>query len=290
MDAQQGYYSAKNEIPTLAQKVDVQGQPKKRALVLNFWNDTPEKLESLGAFAADELRRGLSLTQRIIFPLDVRPDASTENFLEGEQIKVAQLVREGRRLGVSVVAVGRIRKIVFRQKGDDVGLFRQKQSLVAVELEMKLFDVQAGREVVASVKYGEASADAVVLAEDTRMDSPAYRSDLIKKAVRAGLADFIPEMITFVEKMKWQGRIAKVSGQRVFVNAGRVTGLMTGDILSVMTLGEEVYDPDTGSSLGRAAGRLKGTLEVLDFVGPDAAVANIHTGGDFKEGDAVQLY
>ena len=57
-----------------------------------------------------------------------------------------------------------------------------------------------------------------------------------------------------------------------------------------MTSGEEIYDPATGTYLGRAPGQLKGTVEVVDFLGPDGAVAVLHTGGNFQEGDTVQLY
>ena len=51
-------------------RADMIGQPKKRALVLEFWNDTPIKSDTLGAFAAEELKRGLGMTRRVIVPED----------------------------------------------------------------------------------------------------------------------------------------------------------------------------------------------------------------------------
>jgi len=289
-DIQNGYYSGKVDRQSASFKVDYQNQPKKKALILDFWNDTPVKIESLGRFAGSELRRGLLLTERVIYPADVKEDLKTESYVDGEQIKVEQLIREGRRMGVSVALLGRIRKISFRQKGDDIGVFRKKQSLVGTEVEIKVFDVQQGKEILASSKSGETNADTLVVADDQKVESLAFKVELTKLAVREALAGFIPEMVTLIDKMKWQGRIAKIIGPKVFLNAGHQTGLMNGDILTVMSAGEEIFDPQTGASLGRSPGRPKGTLEVIEQMGLDASVAQVHTGSNFTEGDWVQLY
>ena len=60
--------------------------------------------------------------------------------------------------------------------------------------------------------------------------------------------------------------------------------------MKVITEGEEIYDPETGALLGQAKGEVKGTLEVVDFFGPDGAVAILHSGGSVTEGDYIQLY
>jgi hypothetical protein len=232
----------------------------------------------------------LHLSQKVIVALDAKSDFATHDFVQGDQIKVAQLIREGRKLGVAVIAIGRISKLVFRQKGDDVGLFRQKQSLVAADIEMKLFDVQGGREILATSKSGESSANGLAVFDGNDLNSETYRSELAKIALREAIAQCVPEVVRAVDKLTWQGRIAKMVGPKVYINAGRTSGLIAGDILRVINPGEEVYDPVTGAFLGKAQGQLKGTLEVMDFIGPDGAVADVHTGGNFHEGDLVQLY
>ncbi len=274
----------------LTQKVESMGQPKKRMVVFDFWNHTPVQEASIGSFAASELKRGLNLSQKVIIPADLRSRLGTEDFVEGEDVKVAQLIREGRRMGVAVLIIGRIGKIVFRQKADEVGLLRKKQSLAAADLEVKIFDVQAGREMMALSQSGEANKSALVAFESKLIDPVTYRSELVRSAVREAIAGLIPDVIRSIEKMTWQGRIAKLSGLKAYVNAGRVSGLMAGDILKVLTLGEDIYDPASGAYLGRAQGQLKGTLEVLDYIGADGALTQVHTGGNFREGDLVQLY
>jgi hypothetical protein len=122
------------------------------------------------------------------------------------------------------------------------------------------------------------------------LDDASYRTQLTQSAVTEGLADIIPEIIGVLDKTLWQGRIAKVAGPKLYVNAGRASGLMTGDILKVVGTGEDIFDPVTGAYLGRSPGQLKGTLELVEFVGQDGALTHIHTGGNFQEGDLVQLY
>ena len=288
-DSLPSYYSrGGNKNPT--QRIEQMGQPKKRVLILTFWNDTPVMIPELGAYAADELKRGLFLTQRMILPTDLKLERATEDFVQGEKVKVAQLIREGRKQGVAILGIGRVSKIVFRQRGDEVGLFRQKQSLAGVDLEVKLFDIHAGREIYAGARSGEASVNAMVAFENKGMESSEYRAELVKQASRNAIAEFVPDVVKAVEKLAWEGRVAKVVGSKVYVNSGRASGLISGDILRVMGPGEDVYDPSNGAFLGRTQGQLKGTLEVVDFLGGDGAVADVHTGGNFQEGDSVQLY
>jgi hypothetical protein len=284
------YYGKTASGKSVTSRIEQMGQPKKRVVILNFWNDTPVSQADLGLFAADELRRGLFLTQRMILPPDAKTELGTEDFVQGEKVKVAQLIREGRKLGVAVLGIGRVTKITFRQRGDDIGLLRQKQSLAGVDIEMKLFDVAGGREIMADAKSGESSSNALVALEPKGVEAPEFRAELVRLAVRNAVAQLVPSVVRSIEKLTWEGRIAKVSGSKVYVNAGKASGLVAGDILKVLSQGDEVYDPASGAYLGRSQGQLKGTLEVTDFLGTDGAITDIHSGANFQDGDVVQLY
>ncbi|MEI8346581.1 MAG: hypothetical protein WCG27_03885, partial [Pseudomonadota bacterium] len=48
--------------------------------------------------------------------------------------------------------------------------------------------------------------------------------------------------------------------------------------------------PDTGALIGTSKGEVKGAIEIIDYFGPDGAVAVLHSGGQVQEGDFVQLY
>lgn len=53
-------------------------------------------------------------------------------------------------------------------------------------------------------------------------------------------------MVKIGSKLDWLGRVAKIIGTRIYVNAGRTSGINLGDILKVVTEGQEIYDPESG--------------------------------------------
>lgn len=286
----QSYYNKSGGRSSPTQRLSSIGQPKKRIFVYNFWNDTPVKQTDVAQFASDELRRALFASKRVILSPEMKSDFGTSDFVTADKVKVAQLVRESRQLGVAVAVIGRIARIVFRQKGDDIGLLRQKQSAAAVDVEIKIFDVASGREIQSVGRSGEANSSALAVFESGDLADAEFRSELTKLAVRNTIQPLIPQVIQSIEKMSWEGRIAKIVGGKIYLNAGRTSGLVNGDILKVITAGQDIYDPSTGVYLGRSQGYPKGTIEVVDFIGPDGASADVHSGGNFQEGDLVQLY
>jgi hypothetical protein len=107
----------------------------------------------------------------------------------------------------------------------------------------------------------------------------SYRRGLLRYSVKVAVRRFIPKLVKLGEKLDWTGRVARIIGSKVYVNAGRKSGLNVGDILKVMTEGQEIYDPESGALLGVSKGEVKGTLEVIDYFGPDGAVTILHSGG-----------
>ncbi len=285
----EGYYSQK-ETSTPTDHLEKLKQPKKKLAVLAFWNDTPVSDETIGAYTADELKRALVQTRKILLPDDKSIMTVTKDFVEGDRVQVTQLIREGKRLGVNSIVVGRISKITFRQEKEEVGLLREAQSLASVEVEMKVFDVGSGREVHSARKVGVAQNTEHVLFGSDASNSKEIRAEIERTAVRDAIGKLVPDVLLSLDKMDWQGRVAKILGNKVYINAGKASGLLAGDILKVMSPGEEIADPVTRAYLGRSEGFLKGTLEVTEFIGTDSSMTLIHTGGNFQEGDVVRLY
>lgn len=115
-------------------------------------------------------------------------------------------------------------------------------------------------------------------------------SQLIPTLIKDAMFEFVPQVLKSLETVAWEGRIASIQGERIFLNVGKVSGLNRGDLLRVVDEGEEIYDTESGSFIGKSPGRLKGTLEVVSFFGQDGAIAVIHSGGGFRENDRVELY
>jgi hypothetical protein len=54
--------------------------------------------------------------------------------------------------------------------------------------------------------------------------------------------------------------------------------------------GQEIFDPETGGFIGKAPGRMKGTIEIVSYFGKDGAIGIIHSGSGFEENDIVEIY
>ena len=279
------------------------GAPKRRLFVLPFENTTPfgkppgadegaGRPDDLGIHAADELTREVRATGRAIVPENLMTSAASKDFFAGDKVRVQSLVREGRRLNVSLMVIGRINRVRYRQKGDPVGILKRRESLAVVDLEMRVFDVAEGRELLTTTKSADSSTSKMNLFNrgEAESDSASSRMELVKEAIREGMRLLARDLSRALEKVAWEGRIAKIQGPYIYVNAGKISGLALGDILKVVSPGDDIYDPATGTYMGKSRGQVKGTLEVMDYMGSDGAITRIHSGGGFSENDAVQLY
>ncbi len=86
----------------------------------------------------------------------------------------------------------------------------------------------------------------------------------------------------------WEGRIAYIENDRVYLNVGRLSGLKEGQVLAVYAQGRKIVNPVTGVSLGYLA-KKKGEIKVVSFFGENAAVAKIIAGTGFQINDIVRI-
>jgi hypothetical protein len=263
---------------------------KKRAVVLPFWNDTPIK----GRFEvqAKNALREMLLEQNRLNIVDERDISlrSQDFYLDAEKLNVAHLAENGRKWGVSLVVLGRISKIAFRKKDDDVGILRPSAAKAAATVELRLVDIAQAKEIALGQGAGLSESSSLNLFGEGEEDSETTRNELVTEAVRDAINKAMPALNKEIDRIQWRGKIAKINGAKIYVNAGRATGLQVGDILKVTSVGQDIFDPETGLFLGRTAGNLKGTLEVSEFFGEDGAIARVHSGANFLEGDVIQLY
>jgi len=99
----------------------------------------------------------------------------------------------------------------------------------------------------------------------------------------------IEELLRTVLSLDWHARIASIDGSRIFINAGRLSGLEKGTILEVFSQGEEIVDSKTKMPLGRTKGTYRGELEVIELFGVDASIAKVRSGSGFTTSDLVYV-
>ncbi|MFW5887792.1 MAG: hypothetical protein ACOCUH_03235 [Bacteriovoracia bacterium] len=264
---------------------------KKKIALLSFFNESPYGGEDLAVTATEELRREISRTgDFLIDPEGEKLFGSSKEIYSGGGMKLAQMARKAKLSGINLVVFGRIRQARIRQKMDEIGFVRQTKSYAEAELEIKAFDVSSNKEIFTSTFPANTDDKTFHFYAEDQEGKLNYRQQLLRYTVKVAARRAVPKLMKLASKMNWTGRVAKIIGSKIYVNAGRQSGLNVGDVLKVITEGREIFDPETGALLGISKGEVKGTLEIIDYFGPDGSIAILHSGGSVTEGDFVELY
>jgi hypothetical protein len=264
---------------------------KKKIALLHFYNESPYGGKDLSVTATEEMRKELSRTG--VFVIDHVANkifGSSKEIYAGGGIKLAQLARKAKVAGLNFVLFGRIIEARVREKTDEIGIVREIKSYTESKVEVRIFDVNSNKEIYTDTLRGYADDSNYQFFVRDREDRLTYRQELLRYSLKVAVRKSIPGIINVSQKLDWVGRVAKIIGNKVYINAGRNSGLNIGDILKVVTEGQEIFDPETGALIGLSKGEVKGTVEIIDYFGPDGTIAVLHSGGAVIEGDFVQLY
>ncbi|MEZ0391490.1 MAG: hypothetical protein ACAH59_04695 [Pseudobdellovibrionaceae bacterium] len=277
------------DVSQAARKEDA--SPRKRLMILPFLDSNEARPQSLRDAARAEFIYELNKTGEVIVldSKDLKMDFS-KNIQNGEY-KLDEIAKVAKDLGVAALLEGRVEDLKVKRKSDDVGVFRQMKTTFEAQVRVRIASARSGKELFNTLKTVTIEESNVRVAENASSDRFFQNNpEILENLVKEAFLDFTPQILETMDKMSWEGRIAGLSGDRIFLNVGRVSGLQVGDILKVSDEGDEIYDPQSGNYIGKVPGRLKGTLEVVSYFGQDGSIAIIHSGAGFKENDRVELY
>lgn len=265
--------------------------PRHRVLIMPFLSKGTQK-EQILEDSRRALVRELGATKRFVIldNRDLPKDLKTYMNAEGD-FDLEAISKVAANMGIAAVIEGKVIDIRAKRLGDSVGMFRKVSAQVESEMRLRVAAARNGKEILNEMRSAVADTSTTQFMEDS-FDEKSLTEDanLIRESVRKATVSSVANIVRAVEKLTWEGRIALISGERVFINAGRLSGLQIGDILKVTEDGEEVYDPETGRFIGTAPGRMKGTIELVSYFGKDGAIGIYHSGSGFKENDKVEIY
>lgn len=282
----------KREIRDVDQRpVNPTGQPRKRVMVLPFLDANPTRGADLKAVAHRALITDLNKSGEVI-AIDSRELAvDLSRSLKSGQYDMTQILEAAKKLGVNAILEGKVQDIRIKRSADNVGLVRQLSTVFEVVGQVRVVTVRNGKEVFNTIKTVTVEEKGVRVAERVETDKYlAANPRLVEVIVKDAFLDFTPQVLGSLDKVTWEGRIAAINGDRIYLNVGRVSGLQVGDLLRVSEEGGDVYDPEGGGHIGRVPGRQKGTLEIISYFGQDGSIAVVHSGSGFRENDRVELY
>lgn len=284
--------NSQSPIPPMGEVSDL----KKTVWVFKFENQAPESHLSLrgvpaGEILQDEVRLALGSEKSPFRVQDADEEKAllTAAGLESETIDSNILFRNLRGSEVSGVILGKISRFEMGLEGENnEGIFKMRTVTLTLEATYELLDVSTGKVVARgrdSQSLSESRSDFLGAAPALN-DIPVKVRNLSKSLAQ----NVLRRMSPFAHKLAWGGRVLRIEGGRVYLNAGRQTGLIVGDVLKVVERSREILDPQTGSAIGEAPGRMKGTVKIIQFFGTDGAVGILQSGGGVLPGDRVELF
>ena len=265
--------------------------PKKRLMVLPFIDLKESRPVSLRESARNNFIKELNKTNYLIAidSSDLKLDLT--KFYSSGEYKLDDISKPVASMGVVAILEGRIEDIRVKRTSDEVGVFRQLKTRFEAVVRVRMLSTRSAKELINTVKTVTLDEAQTRVAENVSADRMLETNpELINTLVTDAFLDFTPQITAAIDRLGWEGRIAMINGDRIFINVGKISGVQVGDLLKVSDEGDDVYDPQTGRFIGKVQGRLKGTLEGVSYFGQDGSIAIIHSGAGFKENDRVELY
>jgi hypothetical protein len=244
---------------------------KKKVLILYFDDRTTEGEEVLGDWVAEKLmkevnRRSLQVLfadYQMIKEFLVRKGFDLKDL---ETPRVLQVLSEN--FGVHAIVTGQLSgPYVFTTKTADG---QEGTASAIIKIDIRLVDAFSGK----TLKNLSASNPIFAAKEKGSFSEEKARV----KAIDLAVASLGRSLAKELDGIDWFCRIAKVEGEEVYMNAGKLTGLKVGDVM-------EVFRP--GGSGER--GEVKGKIRISAFFGIDASMGRLIQGKNPDVNDILKL-
>ena len=265
--------------------------PKLRVGVVNFQNKTPSRVLGIGEAAADILGTILQKTDRFI----VIPQQDMESILSQQSMGATGVINPdtaaemGKVMGLNAIVTGAVTAYSETEEGADYLVAKSKKQIARVTVDYRIVDTTTGVQLMADSGAGIYSKSA---SKVLGMGSKAgYDPDLRDGALRDALTKAMVNMMQKLGARKWNGRVAQIDGEDLYINAGQRSGLNVGAKLKVFRSGKDIIDPVTKMKLGTTENLIGEAIVQQNDLGDqaDLSIARPTSGTGFKAGDIVKL-
>lgn len=262
--------------------------PKRRIAVVDFQNKTAYGQRELGDSATDIIITELQKTGQFIL-VDrekINHIMEEQRFSNSEVAEPATAVKLGRLLGASAIVTGSITQFGVREEGVDNIVYQRRDQIADSTVDIRIVDVASGEILVADSGRGEAKK--TITGSMGLGGRSTYDTTLAGDSLRAAIFKFSKNVVDRMGVVPWTARVAQVDGGRIYIDAGKTTGVQIGSELEVMRPGKEIISPTTGKVIGETSSYV-GKVKVIEYFGDDGAVAQNLEGSAAATKDFVRL-
>jgi hypothetical protein len=247
---------------------------KRRVIVLPIVDQTNYKEEHLGELATRRLISRLENTNTIICI-----DPGSLN-LKGSLTTTANMKSLNEVYGIQAVLKGTLSDI-FTSTSKIEGKDDRETSFAMSKMVLDVYNTETG-----TIQKSLSGRNPVFLSRE-KGDLSTEKAKI--KAIDLSIEIIADDLLKSILTIDWHARVASLENGKVYINAGRQSGLEKGSVLEVYSPGEQVVDSKTNVPLGKIKGNYKGELKVSELFGVDASWAAPVKGGNFSPSDLVYL-
>lgn len=244
---------------------------KRKVLLVHFDDRTTTSEEMLGDWIAEKLIKEISRRSLKILFIDY---PMVKEFLQGKGIpltdietpKTLHLLNEV--FGVHALILGQLSgPYIFTAKSSKD---EERTASAILKIDLRVVETFGGK----TIKTLSSNNPIIATKEKGTFSEEKAKG----RAIDLTIGELARLLTRELEGLDWFCRIAKVEGEEVFINAGRLSGLKIGDLM-------EVYAP--GSSFGK--GEAKGTIQISSCFGIDASIGKLINGKKPDVDDIVRI-
>lgn len=265
--------SSGSESGVLSTPVSVSPAPrlKKKVLITHFDDRITSDGETLGDWLAERLMK--EMTQRAFQVLFVDYQMVKE-FLEKKEVAttdlespaISKMLNEV--FGVHAIVLGEISgPYVFTAKGTKD---QDATSTAIIKIEMKIIDAFSGR-----ILKTLSAQNPIVPTKERGI----FADEKAKgRAFDLTILELSRLLSRELDRLSWFCRVAKVDGDDVYINAGKLSGLRVGDVMEVLRPRKPGERED-----------IRGKVQISTFFGMDASIGRLIDGKKPDEEDIMRF-
>jgi hypothetical protein len=183
-----------------------------------------------------------------------------------ESPKISRMLSEV--FGIHAIVLGELSgPYVFTTKGakDQDGT-----STAIIKIEMKIVDTFSGK-----ILKTLSAQNSIVPTKEKGVFSDEKAKG---RAFDLTISDLSRSLSRELDRLDWFCRVAKVDGEEVYINAGKLSGLRVGDVMEVLRPGNP-----------GERGEIKGKIQISTIFGMDASIGKLIQGKKPDEEDILKL-
>ncbi len=215
-------------------------------------------------------------------------------------LTAARTVKAGRLLGAQYLVRGSVTEFDAAESGGGfsiggtlggfLGSISPQSRSGHVTIDVRVIDTTTGQIVhnyTANKRIKESAIAGSFGFKNLSVGANSFERTPLGKAARGAIAEATQSIVHALNSHAWEGAVAKVSGNLLYVNAGLDSGLAPGDVLTIHRVIDKVTDPVTGEVLGMETVELG--YATVNNVQARYATANFATASLPYVGDTVKL-